>query len=92
MKGNNRDADVLEFTGNRDLIKYFNAGMTRQELVKAFIQHYSALELDCLLSPVNGLPAYEHNSSMFHFMSCSHTFIYNALDFPAGVIPDVRRV
>lgn len=36
---------------------------------------------------MNGLPAYRHDQSGDLLLSCSYTFLFNVLRFPAGVVP-----
>ena len=36
---------------------------------------------------MNALPAYRRGQSGYLFSSCSYTFLFNVLHFPAGVVP-----
>jgi len=47
------------------------------------------LKVDCLLCPAGGLPPYKEKECSFLMASQFYTAMFNALDFPAGIIPDV---
>src|SRR4051812_4994361 len=43
--------------------------------------------LDVLIAPGLSLPAFPHGASGDLTPSCSYTFLYNLLNFPAGTVP-----
>ena len=50
------------------------------------------LKIDCLICPGGGLPPYLEKECQFLMASQFYTSLFNSLDFPTGVIPEVRRV
>lgn len=46
--------------------------------------------LDVLLTPVNALPAVPHGAMATAAASCGYTFLFNLLDYSAGVLPVTR--
>jgi len=58
-----------------------------KEYVKKWLDDLKKNNIDLLLTPVNGLPAYRHGQSAELFLSCSYTFLFNILHLPAGIVP-----
>lgn len=55
----------------------------RAEFLQAWLDH----KLDLLLTVPNATPATPHNGLGHSFASCGYTFLFNFVDYPAGVLP-----
>ncbi|CAN6646403.1 hypothetical protein TRVA0_021S02080 [Trichomonascus vanleenenianus] len=52
-----------------------------------FFQHWKDSEIDFLLTVPNATPALPHKGLYETFSSCGYTFMFNLLDYSAGVFP-----
>ena len=50
------------------------------------------MNVDCLLCPPGALPPYRDLESGALITSIIYTAMFNTIDFPAGIIPNVRKV
>ena len=53
------------------------------------MQQLDELNLDGILCPAGGLPPYKEKECAFLMASQFYTALFNCLDFPSGIIPDV---
>jgi Asp-tRNA(Asn)/Glu-tRNA(Gln) amidotransferase A subunit family amidase len=53
----------------------------------AFLQSWLDHKLDLLLTVPNATPATPHDGLGDSFASCGYTFLFNLVDYPAGVLP-----
>lgn len=43
--------------------------------------------MDCIICPVNPLPAIPHGTLKYNYTGCIYTFLWNLLDYTVGVLP-----
>jgi Asp-tRNA(Asn)/Glu-tRNA(Gln) amidotransferase A subunit family amidase len=51
------------------------------------LQAWLDQKLDLLITVPNATPAVPHNGLAGSFASCGYTFLFNFVDYPAGIIP-----
>ena len=90
---------LLDFSGHHQLAYLLNVPSSvsvseLNELVQEisefknqFIENWRIQGLDCVISPVWGLVAPQHTKTQMVIASLSYCFLWNLLDFPAGVVP-----
>jgi fatty acid amide hydrolase len=70
--------------------KLAEAVLDYQERFQDALDHDAGGPFDVILSPACPLPAYTHGSSSTLLTAGAYALIYNALGFPAGVVPVTR--
>jgi fatty acid amide hydrolase len=85
--GEQRNALIVEAVGSKTAYEYFDLVIDFKRYVKKWLDDLRENNIDLLLTPANGLPAYRHGQSAHLFVSCSYTFLFNILHFPAGIVP-----
>jgi len=90
--GLKREASIFTIIMKNSLENYIKSGMKRQEVEREVNLLFFTHSLDCIISPYGGLPPYKHGECKDLIVSQFYTGIFNCLDFPAGIIPNVRKV
>ncbi|CAF0980341.1 unnamed protein product [Rotaria sp. Silwood1] len=85
--GEKRNAHILQSVGPKTAYEYFDLIIDMKKYIKKWLDDLRQNNIDLLLTPVNGLPAYLHGQSSHLFHSCTYTFLFNILHLPAGVVP-----
>eukprot|EP00471_Norrisiella_sphaerica_P008421 CAMPEP_0184499456 /NCGR_PEP_ID=MMETSP0113_2-20130426/41556_1 /TAXON_ID=91329 /ORGANISM="Norrisiella sphaerica, Strain BC52" /LENGTH=531 /DNA_ID=CAMNT_0026887371 /DNA_START=6 /DNA_END=1601 /DNA_ORIENTATION=+ len=87
LLGQTRIAKLVSEARWRDTYDYWaqHAKLLLQK--KALTKKWEELKLDALLCPSVGVPAVPHGMSSKLAQSYSYNFIWNAVHFPAGVVP-----
>ncbi|CAF0924195.1 unnamed protein product [Didymodactylos carnosus] len=85
--GESRAALIVKSVGARKAYDYIELIREMKLFADHWITDMENHNIDLIISPANGLPAYHHTLSKDLFVSCSYTLIYNLLNFPAGVVP-----
>ncbi|KZT54543.1 amidase signature enzyme [Calocera cornea HHB12733] len=62
----------------------------RERYRAEFLAAWQDQGLDFLLTVPNATPAVPHNALRDTFASCGYTFLFNYVDYPAGVLPVTR--
>ncbi|KAL2257422.1 hypothetical protein VTK26DRAFT_202 [Humicola hyalothermophila] len=55
-----------------------------------WFEWWNEQELDIIIAPPNATPAVPHNAMRDAVSSCGYTFLFNLLDYTAGVLPVTR--
>ena len=89
LTGNKRLKNILENFNTTDvnLKEYFNLIRKFEQFKNEFIKIYQENDYDAIISPVAPFPALKHGHSNDLFSFFTYDFVFNYLDFPAGVIP-----
>ncbi|KAK4116185.1 amidase signature enzyme [Canariomyces notabilis] len=62
--------------------------VSQREVYRArWFEWWNQQELDVIISPPNATPAVPHNGMADAVSSCGYTFLFNMLDYSAGVLP-----
>jgi fatty acid amide hydrolase len=88
--GQKRAALILAATGAKTAYEYQCIVRQSQDYVAEFLGDLCDQEIDCLICPVNALPAFTHGASKDLSPACVYTFLYNLLPLAAGVVPVTR--
>lgn len=91
MPRNSRLADVVASFGQRRVDEYWQLVERRILFQRQLVDKWAARRLDILITPGIGIPAFRHGASRDLSPACSHTFLFNLVNFPAGAVP-VSRV
>jgi len=78
---------------NRDTAHYWRLAEALSDYREAFAQALDTADggsIDVLLGPATALPAWTHGAGMELLTAGAYTFLYNALGYPAGVVPVTR--
>ncbi|CAM1504359.1 Fc.00g019500.m01.CDS01 [Cosmosporella sp. VM-42] len=59
----------------------------REAYKRRWFEYWDEVDIDCLISPPNATPAVPHNGMHDAVSSCGYTFLFNLLDYSAGVLP-----
>ena len=90
--GMKRESVVLESVGNSDMQSYVDGCLQKQILCEKHMWYWKDLGIDCMVMPAQALPAFKLGHSKELLVSQFYTAVINALDYPAGVIPNVVKV
>lgn len=85
--GNKRVADFGDAAQERSTVEYIQYIANVLEWKQQYLAEWKAQQLDALLTPSTGLPAWPHGSASVLFSAVSYTMLWNMLEYPAGVIP-----
>ncbi|KAG6037308.1 hypothetical protein E4U41_005209 [Claviceps citrina] len=67
--------------------EYWQLINRREAYKRRWWEYWQATNLDCILAPPNATPAVPHHGMRDAVSSCGYTFMFNLLDYSAGVIP-----
>jgi Asp-tRNA(Asn)/Glu-tRNA(Gln) amidotransferase A subunit family amidase len=59
----------------------------RETYRRQWFEWWDSVDVDFLLTPPNATPAVPHNGMHDAVSSCGYTFLFNLLDYTAGIIP-----
>jgi fatty acid amide hydrolase len=90
LLGYKRMGDLLAIARARSTSEYWALVKERNALKRALLEAMKKLNVDLLLVPALGLPAFEHGGSKDLTVICSYTFVFNLFHMPAGVVPATR--
>lgn len=77
----------LEALGEKDGVAILDIKGRRAEFARKMNQRWAELGIDCLLMPAFACPASPHGTFPNISFAASYTFIWNLLDYVAGVLP-----
>lgn len=80
-------ADLLVNWHPKTTTKYWALIAKRELYKRRFFEHWDEKEIDFMIAPPNATPAVPHNGMNDACASCGYTFMFNLLDYSAGVIP-----
>lgn len=76
-----RDWNKKTITERWDLVS------EREAYKSNFFDAWKKSEIDFLITVPNAIPAFPHRGLAESYSSCGYTFLFNLLDYPAGVLP-----
>ncbi|KAH8830102.1 amidase signature enzyme [Flagelloscypha sp. PMI_526] len=85
-------ARLLEGAGEKTVPEFWNLFVKREAYRAEWFDWWNAQkddagDLDFVLTVPNALPAMPHGGGKQGWMGCGYTFLWNVLDYTAGVIP-----
>ena len=90
VAGQKRPADLMAVAGAKSAYDFWQCVADRKEIQQAWMQAIADADLDVIICPGGALPAYPHGAAGELSASCSYTFLFNLLHFPAGTVPFTR--
>ena len=82
-----RAAEIIKAISKKDVYQIHKIQVEIDQINKDFIKAIEALEIDVLIMPVHVLPATPNGSFGDIHFSAAHTFMWNLLNQPIGVMP-----
>ncbi|KAH9059607.1 amidase signature enzyme [Lactarius vividus] len=83
-------AAVVEGWHAKDGQEFYALIGEREEYRTRWFEYWQREKLDFVLTVPNALPAMRHGDSRRQWKSCGYTFLFNVLDYSAGVMPITR--
>ena len=83
---------MMSFSDHRDLESFLNGCNIKIETTEKITEKWKELDLDCSICPGTGMPPIKHGQSAELMMAFIYTAMFNALDHPAGIIPNVVKI
>ncbi|KAF7519300.1 hypothetical protein G7054_g13141 [Neopestalotiopsis clavispora] len=80
-------ADLIVGFGPKTAYEQWALVAQRETFRAAWHQWWDSASYDFILCPVNATPALPHGAMADAMSSCGYTFLWNLLDYSAGVIP-----
>ncbi|UKZ49402.1 hypothetical protein TrVGV298_003649 [Trichoderma virens] len=70
-----------------DVHEYWQLIAKREAYKRRWFEWWEDAKIDFLIAPPNALPAVPHNGMHDAASSCGYTFLFNLIDYSAGVMP-----
>ncbi|KAF8226391.1 amidase signature enzyme [Tricholoma matsutake] len=80
-------AGLVEGWYEKSLIEYWPLVTQREDYRRRWFEMWNKEGLDFVLTVPNALPAVPHGGMKEGFKACGYTFLFNLLDYSAGVLP-----
>jgi len=83
-------ASLVEGWHAKDGQEFYALVGEREDYRMQWFEYWQREKLDFVLTVSNALPAIRHGDSKRQWKSCGYTFLFNVLDYSAGVMPITR--
>lgn len=80
-------AGLLRHFGPKSAVEQWTWVARREAYRAKFLAWWQEQRLDLLLTPPNATPAVPHGAMRDAVSSCGYTFLFNLVDYPAGIVP-----
>ncbi|KAI0337627.1 amidase signature enzyme [Trametopsis cervina] len=80
-------ADLIEVFHEKTVEEYFALVSRREKVRERWWTMWNEQEIDFILTVPNPLPASPHRGWLDGWKACTYTFLFNILDYSAGVLP-----
>ncbi|PPR05488.1 hypothetical protein CVT26_009055 [Gymnopilus dilepis] len=80
-------AGILDGWHEKKVVDFWPLVAKREEYKGRWFDFWKEEELDFVLTVPNALPAVPHDGMKNGFSACGYTFMFNLLDYAAGVLP-----
>ncbi|KAK0203926.1 amidase signature enzyme [Desarmillaria ectypa] len=87
LRGDKIYAGLVERCYEKSITEYWLLVAQREAYRRRWFDMWNKHDLDFLLTVPNALPAVPHGGMKEGFKSCGYTFLFNLLDYTAGVLP-----
>ncbi|KAF9525240.1 amidase signature enzyme [Crepidotus variabilis] len=87
IKGDEIFAGLLDTWHAKDVQHFWRLVAEKEAYKQQWFEFWQEQELDFVLTVPNALPAVPHNGMKEGFAACGYTFLWNVLDYSAGVLP-----
>ncbi|KAI9136905.1 amidase signature domain-containing protein, partial [Paraphysoderma sedebokerense] len=91
--GDEKSAVFIESAYHHSVVESWEWQDRRDQYEKKFLKFWNdncdsnGKELDAIICPVHGMPPVPHDTLPWLSSCMSYSFLYNVLDYPAGIIP-----
>lgn len=85
--GDNVFATLIRGWRKQTTAEYQGLVVQREKYKADFLQAWEDAHLDFLITVPNATPAVPHDALKDTFSNCGYTFLFNLIDYPAGVFP-----
>ncbi|KAL2108981.1 hypothetical protein VUR80DRAFT_3138 [Thermomyces stellatus] len=90
IRGDTVWADLVKDWHPKTAYENWQLVSRREAYRMKWFQWWSGANVDCLLAPPNATPAVPHGGMKDAVSSCGYTFLFNVLDYSAGVLPVLK--
>jgi fatty acid amide hydrolase len=90
IAGEHRTARMLESLGEKRVAEYWRLTDRLRQFRTALLDAMERAKIDAIVCPPSATPAYPHGMSKNFTLAASYTILWNAVQFPAGVVPVTR--
>lgn len=80
-------AGLIQDFHRKTVVEAWDLVRQREELRLKWFEYWKSQDIDFILTPTNALPAVPHGGMTYSVASCGYTFMWNLLDYSAGVVP-----
>ncbi|KAF9458384.1 amidase signature domain-containing protein [Collybia nuda] len=80
-------AGLIEGWHEKTVAEYWPLVAQREDYRRRWFGMWQEMDLDFVLTVPNALPAVPHNGMKEGFKACGYSFLFNLLDYTAGVLP-----
>ncbi|KAL7906205.1 amidase [Trichoderma velutinum] len=80
-------ADLLYDWHAKDVHEYWQLIAKREAYKRRWFEWWEDAKIDFIIAPPNALPAVPHNGMHDSVSNCGYTFLFNLIDYSAGVMP-----
>jgi fatty acid amide hydrolase len=90
IAGEHRTARMLESLGNKSVAEYWRLTDKLRQFRFGLLDAMNRAQIDAIVCPASATPAYPHGMSKNFTLAASYTILWNAVQFPAGIVPVTR--
>lgn len=87
LRGDETYAGLIEGWGPKSAQEYFRLVAQREEYRARWFTMWQEMGVDFVLTCPNAMPAIPHGAMKDAFTNCLYAFLFNMLDYSAGVLP-----
>ncbi|KAA1473079.1 amidase signature enzyme [Dentipellis sp. KUC8613] len=80
-------ADLIQSWNVKDGQEFYKLIGEREVYRQQWFEYWKSQDLDFIITVPNALPALKHKGGKLGWKSCGYTFLFNVLDYSAGVLP-----
>ncbi len=83
-------ATLIEGWNEKTSTEVWDLIAEREGFRAGFFDAWKESKIDVLITPPNATPAFPHNGLYESISSCGYTFLFNLLDYSAGILPVIK--
>ncbi|VVT49276.1 uncharacterized protein SAPINGB_P002191 [Magnusiomyces paraingens] len=80
-------ATLVRDWNEKTIVERWDLVAEREGYKAAFFDKWSESEIDFLITVPNATPSFPHRGLLESYASCGYTFMFNLLDYAAGILP-----
>lgn len=87
IRGDALWADLLSGYSEKTAVEIWELTARREDYRALVFEHWKKSGIDALITVPNATPALPHKGLVSSFSSCLYTFMFNIVDYSAGILP-----